>query len=103
LRCVLATNVLVSALLLTGSKPRKSLDLVLRKGNVLLSFATLAELHEVLGRKQLRRYFDEEDIRIFIAAVTREAQWIDVAVQIRVCRERRCRLPSLRERGSSRA
>jgi putative PIN family toxin of toxin-antitoxin system len=63
--------------------------LALQKGKVLISFATLAELHEVLGRKQFRRYFDEEDIRKFIAALTREAQWIDVAVQIRACRDPR--------------
>ena len=43
----------------------------------------------MLGRKQFRRYFDEEDIRIFIAALTREAQWIDVPLQIRVCRDPR--------------
>ena len=89
MRCVFDTNVLVSALLLPDSKPRKSLDLALRRGNVLISFATLAELHEVLGRKQFRRYFDEEDIRTFIAALTREAQWIDVAEQIRACRDPR--------------
>jgi putative PIN family toxin of toxin-antitoxin system len=89
LRCVFDTNVLVSALLVSDSKPRQSLDLALRKGKVLVSFATLAELHEVLGRKQFRRYFDEEDIRIFIAALTREAQWIDVTIQIQACRDSR--------------
>jgi uncharacterized protein len=89
LRCVFDANVSVSALLLPDSKPRQSLGLALRKGKVLISFATLAELHEVLGRKQFRRYFDDDDIRKFIAALTREAQWIDVAVQIRACRDPR--------------
>jgi putative PIN family toxin of toxin-antitoxin system len=87
LRCVFDTNVLVSALLFPDSKPRQSLDLALQKGTVLLSFATLAELYQVLGRKQFHRYFDEEDIRTFIAALTREARWIDVAEQIRACRD----------------
>jgi uncharacterized protein len=87
LRCVFDTNVPVSALLLPDSKPRQPLDLALENGTVLLSFATLAELYEVLGRKQFRRYFDEEDIRTFIAALTREAQWVDAAVQIRACRD----------------
>jgi putative PIN family toxin of toxin-antitoxin system len=54
---------------------------------VLTSFATLAELREVLAKKRFRRYFDEEDIRIFIAALTREAEWIDVTVEIRACRD----------------
>jgi putative PIN family toxin of toxin-antitoxin system len=87
LRCVFDTNVLVSALLLPNSKPRSSLDLALRTGVVLLSFATLAELYEVLTRKRLREYVDEEDIRRFLAALTREAQWVDVDVQITACRD----------------
>jgi putative PIN family toxin of toxin-antitoxin system len=87
LRCVFDTNVLVSALLLPDSKPRQALDLAIQKGKLLLSFATLAELYDVLNRKQLHRYIDEEDARTFIAALTREAQWIDVTVQIKACRD----------------
>lgn len=87
MRCVFDTNVFVSALLLPDSKPRHALDIALRKGRVLISFATLAELHEVLSRKRFRRYVDEEDIRSFLAALTREAEWVDVDVQIRACRD----------------
>lgn len=87
MRCIFDTNVLVSALLLPKSKPRQALDLALRTGTVLLSFATLAELYEVLTRKQFRRYASEEDIRSFLAALTREAQWVDVDVQISACRD----------------
>jgi putative PIN family toxin of toxin-antitoxin system len=89
LRCVFDSNVIVSALLLPDSKPRHALDLVLRNGKVLLSFAALAELYEVLSRKQFRRYVDEEDIRSFLAALTREAQWVDVDVRITACRDPR--------------
>ena len=87
MRCVLDTNVLVSAVLLPDSKPRRALDTATRNGKLLLSFATLAELYEVLSRKQLRRYVDEEDIRTFLAALTREAEWIDVDLQNRACRD----------------
>jgi len=87
LRCVFDTNVFVSALLLPDSKPRKALDLALERGKVLLSLAALAELYEVLNRKQFRRYIDEEDVRIFVAALTREAQWVDVDVRITACRD----------------
>jgi len=87
LRCVFDTSVIVSALLLLDLKPRQALDLALQKGKVLLSFPVLAELYEVLGRKRLRRYIDEEDVRIFLAALTREAQWVDVDVQIAACRD----------------
>ncbi len=87
MRCVFDTNVFVSALLLPDSKPRKALDLALERGKVLLSLAALAELYEVLNRKQFRRYIDEEDVRIFVAALTREAQWVDVDVRITACRD----------------
>ncbi len=87
MRCVFDTNVLVSALLLPESKPRQALGLALRKGTVLLSFAALAELYDVLNRKQFRRYVGEEDIRSFLAALTRETQWVDVDVQIAACRD----------------
>jgi putative PIN family toxin of toxin-antitoxin system len=84
---VFDTNVLVSALLLPESKPLQALQHALHSGKILLSFATLAELYEVVTRKQFRKYIDEEDIRGFLAALTREAQWIDVDVQISACRD----------------
>jgi uncharacterized protein len=87
LRCVFDTNVLVSALLLPDSKPRHALDTALRTGSLLLSFAALAELYEVLSRKRFRRYVAEEDVRSFLAALTRETQWVDVDVQITACRD----------------
>ncbi len=87
MRCVFDTNVLLSALLLADSKPRQALDLALRKGKVLLSFSALAELYEVLSRKQFRRYVDEENIRSFLAALTSEAQWVDVDLRITACRD----------------
>src|SRR5205807_918243 len=74
-------------LLVPGSKPRQSLARACRDGKVLLSFATLAELYDVLHRKQFRRYIDEEDVRSFIAALARESEWIDVNVQINACRD----------------
>jgi putative PIN family toxin of toxin-antitoxin system len=89
LRCVFDTNVLVSALLLPDSKPRQAVDLALRKGQILLSFAVLAELYEVLSRKQFRQYVDEEDIRVFLAALVRETQWVEVDAQVAACRDPR--------------
>lgn len=68
MRCVFDTNVLISALLLPDSKPRRALDLALRKAEVLPSFEAIAELYEVLSRKQFRRFVDEEDVRSFIAS-----------------------------------
>ena len=64
-----------------------ALDLALRRGKILLTFSTLAELYDVLSRKQFRRYINEEDIRRFLAALTREAQWVDIDVEIDACRD----------------
>jgi putative PIN family toxin of toxin-antitoxin system len=87
LRVVIDTNVFVSALLSPGSMPRMAVDRAQRLGIVLLSYPTLAELFEVLHRKQFRRYIDEEDVRRFLAALTREAEWVNAAVQITACRD----------------
>jgi len=78
---------LVSALLLPESRPRQALNLALGNGKVLLSFAALAELYDVLSRKQLHRYVDDENIRSFLAALTREAEWIEVDIEITACRD----------------
>ncbi len=52
-----------------------------------MSAGVLAELFEVLNRKQFRRYVGEEDIRMFLAAVTRDTQWVEIQEQIAVCRD----------------
>ena len=77
MRCVLDTNVLVSALLSPGSKSRMAVDRAHREGAILLSLEICCpELFEVLSRKQFRGYIDDEDMRRFLAVLTREAQWI---------------------------
>ena len=87
MRCVLDTNVFVSALLSPGSKPRMAVNRAQREGAILLSHAVLAELFEVLHREKSRRYIDDDDIRRFLAALTREAEWVDVDVEVTVCRD----------------
>jgi putative PIN family toxin of toxin-antitoxin system len=87
LRFVFDTNVLVSVLLLSASKPRQALVLALREGKVLISVASLAELYEVLNRKKFRRFVNDEDVRLFLTALTREAEWVDVNEQIAACRD----------------
>ena len=67
MRIVLDTNVLISALLLRQSLTRRAFDSAFANGKVLLSFELLAELSQVLGRKQFRKYVDEVDVRRFAA------------------------------------
>jgi putative PIN family toxin of toxin-antitoxin system len=87
LRCVFDTNVLVSALLKPESKPRQALDVAVGHGKVLLSFATLAELNEVLTRQWLRQFVYEEIVRSFLAGLTLDAELIDVDARIVACRD----------------
>jgi putative PIN family toxin of toxin-antitoxin system len=87
LRCVFDTNVLVSALLKPQSKPRQALELAARRGKILLSFATLAELNEVLTRKWLRQFVSEEIVRSFLAGLTLDAELVDVDTRIVACRD----------------
>nr|HEV7954834.1 putative toxin-antitoxin system toxin component, PIN family [Candidatus Acidoferrales bacterium] len=87
MRCVFDTNVLVSALLKPESKPRQALQLAGRHGKVLLSFATLAELNEVLTRQWLRQFVSEEIVRSFLAGLTLDAELVDVDLRIAACRD----------------
>lgn len=87
MRFVFDTNVLISALLLPRSKPRRALDFALENGKLLLSYAVLAELCEVLARDRFRKYIDEEDIRIFVAALVQSAEWVDIATRVTTCRD----------------
>jgi putative PIN family toxin of toxin-antitoxin system len=87
LRCVFDTNVLVSALLKSESKPRQALELAVGRGKVLLSFATLAELNEVLTRHWLRQFVAEEVVRSFLAGMTLDAELVDVDTKIVECRD----------------
>ena len=87
MRFVFDTNVLVSALLLADSISRRAFDRALENGKVLLSFAALAEVYDVLGREQFRRYVTLEDARRFLAALARQAEWIDVSSHIAACRD----------------
>jgi uncharacterized protein len=87
LRFVLDTNVVVSALLLDDSASRSAFDRAFEMGKVLLSLPVLAELYEVLGRPRFRKYVSEEDVRLFLAAYVRKAEWVEISDNIRVCRD----------------
>ena len=87
MRLVFDTNVLISALLLPGSVPRKALDRALASGRVLLSLPVLGELNRVLARKRFRTYVDEEDVRRLLGALVRGTDWVEVTTQITACRD----------------
>ena len=87
MRFVFDTNVIVSALLLDGSVPRRSFDKALDHGKILLSLAVLTELNEVLGRKRFDRYLLEEERMRFLASLVREAELIEITEEVVACRD----------------
>jgi putative PIN family toxin of toxin-antitoxin system len=54
---------------------------------ILLSQATIAELSEVLGRKKFDRYLSREEREQFILLLLREGTTIEIAEEIRACRD----------------
>ena len=81
------TNVLVSAFLVLDSKPRRALELVRRKGTVLLSAATIVELREVLDRPRVLRYTRNQLVEPFLAVLAKNAKWVEVTTTIAACRD----------------
>jgi putative PIN family toxin of toxin-antitoxin system len=64
-----------------------ALDRALDEGEILLCESVLDELRKVLGRKHLRRYFDEADVRLFLDVLISYASWIQVHTKITACRD----------------
>ncbi|MGH9821916.1 MAG: putative toxin-antitoxin system toxin component, PIN family [Blastocatellia bacterium] len=89
LRYVLDTNVIVSALLLPRSTPRDAFERALEKGKILVSLPALVELENVLSRSKFEKYLYEQERKQFMAALVREAEFIDVTERITECRDPR--------------
>jgi putative PIN family toxin of toxin-antitoxin system len=86
-RFVFDTNVVVSALLLTGSVPRQAFDKALNRGKILLSLPVLAEVNEVFSRKRFDKYLLEEERVRFLAALVREAEMVEITIVLTACRD----------------
>jgi putative PIN family toxin of toxin-antitoxin system len=86
-RVVFDTNVVVSALMLLGSPPRRAFDAARQHGQLLVSEATLEELDDVLRRQKLARYVSEDQRLEFLAAYIRDAEDVVVTIRLRECRD----------------
>jgi len=86
-RFVFDTNVVVSALMLLGSQPRRAFDRAREHGQLLVSEATLEELDDVLRRPKLAGYVGEEQRLEFLAAYIRDAEIVVVTTRLRECRD----------------
>jgi uncharacterized protein len=86
-RVVFDTNVVVSAMMLLGSPPRRAFDAALQHGQLLVSEAMLEELDDVLRRPKLAQYVSEEQRLEFLAAYIRDAEDVLVTTRLRECRD----------------
>jgi uncharacterized protein len=89
LRCVVDTNVLISALLFEQSKPGQAVFRVLEHGKLLLSFPVLREIDEVLRRPKFDAYVLPEERERFLVDLVREAVLVEVSETVRACRDPR--------------
>jgi putative PIN family toxin of toxin-antitoxin system len=86
-RVVFDTNVVVSAVLLPRSIPRRAFDRVQEHGRVLISVVTVDELNEVLRRRRFDKYVREDQKLEFLATLIREAELVDVTDVVTECRD----------------
>jgi uncharacterized protein len=89
LRVVLDTNVVISAMLLPISVPRRAFDRAMRGNRVLISAATMAELDEVIHRPKFDRYLREEERIEFLTTLVHEAELVNVVEEVSDCRDSR--------------
>ncbi len=87
LRAVLDTNVLVSAVLLPHSVPRRVFDHVILMARLLLSEPVIAELSDVLSRPKFDRYVSADDRLEFLAKTIRDVESVTVHVSLTDCRD----------------
>jgi len=87
LRIVVDTSVVVSALLLPGSTPRRAFDRARQSGVLLSSGETVDELNAVLRRPKFNTYITEEQRLEFLAAMIQEAEIVLVTTTVLECRD----------------
>jgi putative PIN family toxin of toxin-antitoxin system len=87
LRFVFDTNVLVSAALFKASVPRQALDLARKVGKVIMSWPTMAELQQVLGRARFDKYIAEDDRLLFLEVLTRDVLPVEIIETVIDCRD----------------
>jgi putative PIN family toxin of toxin-antitoxin system len=86
-RYVFDTNTLVSAVLFEHSIPGQAFRRALKRGEVLVSPATLEELAEVLQREKFGRYVTAAEREEFLEAFVERATFIEPTEEIRICRD----------------
>jgi hypothetical protein len=86
-RCVIDTNVLVSAVLLPRGVPRQAFDRAADCGRILISTATMAELDEVLRRPRFDRYVGGRERLEFLSILLDTAEVVAITTALTLCRD----------------
>jgi uncharacterized protein len=87
-RCVVDTNVLVSALLQPSGRTAAALDAIRAVGGVLIfSDETFAELAVRLARPKFDRYVNQMIRRQFLSDLAAVAEWVTITGAVRACRD----------------
>ena len=86
-RYVFDTNTLVSAVLFEHSTPGQAFHRALKRGEILVSPATLEELAEVLQREKFDRYVTTAEREEFLDAFIERTTFIEPTEEIQICRD----------------
>lgn len=86
-RFVCDVNVIISAVLLPGSKPDRALRKAQDLGELLVSESIWLELEQVLARPKFNRYTTPEERNDFLVDLSETVQFIKVTEQINECRD----------------
>jgi uncharacterized protein len=87
-RCVIDTNVLISALLQPSGRTGKVLDAVRATGGVLIfSNETFAELASRLARPKFDRYIGRAIRQQFLSDLAAVAEWVPIVGAVHACRD----------------
>ncbi|HEX4426803.1 MAG TPA: putative toxin-antitoxin system toxin component, PIN family [Terriglobales bacterium] len=87
MRCVIDTNVLVSAAAFSPSIPRQAVMQVLKHCLLLLSESTVDELKEILLRTKFDRYVSQDERALFLVQLTSAAEFVPIIRLVRECRD----------------
>lgn len=85
MRCVIDTNVFVSAAVFSNSIPRQAVSKALRGGLLLFSEDSMDELTEVLFRSKFDRYVSREERTRFLAQLGSVAEFVPIIQIVREC------------------
>lgn len=87
-RCVVDSNVLISALLQPSGRTAEVIDLVGAAGGTLLfSDETFAELASRLLRPKFDRYVEQATRQRFLADLASVGEWVAITGAVRACRD----------------